>query len=366
MSIRGSVDSLTPEGAVGWAFDGRIGEQIVVQALLGGRILGEAVADRFRHDLAQAGLGDGACGFELAFYERLDPALLPFVSLRPRGGDVELPRYAATGFAEFFRSLHARHPAAGRHRSVFGGLWTDRTDARHLLRGRISAGTAPADLAATLEALIETGHAVLRHALPQEHLRKASEALAAQSPGQPIGAEGEGRAALGALAELLFRDAVLRPLRAVLDDQPACTRVVPMCGVEHDFRQPSTADALSSPAECLLLVATTGGDAVLDIVRDSHALPEFTADGRSRWIMPAEEAMLDPALAQGLSLEAVELAPGDVAIVGPGTLHRLRTEDEALALRAWVLPRRVTPARFLAGRAGTFSLRHPTGAMLAA
>jgi hypothetical protein len=365
VSIRGSIDSLTPEGAVGWAFEGRSGEQLVMQALCSGRIIGEAVADRFRHDLAEAGFGDGHCGFELTFYEALDPALLPFVSVKPRGGDVELPRYAAAGFADFFRSLHARHPAAGRHRSVFGGLWTDRTDARRLLGGRIAAGTAPADLASTLGALIEGGHAVLRNVLPPAG-EAASAHLAAVAPGQPILAEGEGRAALAALADLLFREATLRPLRAMLDDQPVCTRIVPTRGIENAFQQPSTAEALPSPAECLLLVAAIGGELTLDIVRDSHALPEFTTDGRSRWIATSPEAALDLALAQGLSIEQVELSPTDLAIVGPGTLHRLRAEGAGTGLRAWVLPRRVTPARFLAGTAGTFSLRHPTGAMLAA
>lgn len=364
MSIRGSVDSLTPEGAVGWAFDGRTAERLVVQALCGGRIIGEATADAYRHDLAEAGLGDGSCGFEIAFYDRLDPALLPFVSIRPRGGDVELPRYAAAGFADFFRSLHARHPAAGRHRSVFGGLWTDRTDARQLLAGRIAAGTAPAELAAPLGALIATGHVVLRNALAPAGLPEA--ALARCEPGEPIGAEGEGRVALAALADLLFRDVALRPLRAVLDDQPLCTRIVPLRGVESGFLQASAAEALPSPAECLLLVAVAGGIATLDIVRDSHALPEFTADGRSRWTVASADAALDLALGQGLSIEQVDLSPADLVIVGPGTLHRLRTEGEATALRAWILPRRVTPARFLAGRSGTFSLRHPTGAMLAA
>jgi hypothetical protein len=206
---------------------------------------------------------------------------------------------------------------------------------------------------------------VLRNALPPAG-DAARRHLAASAASQPIAAEGEGRATLAALADLLFRDATLRPLRTVLDDQPVCTRVVPARGIEHAFQQPSTAEALPSPAECLLLVVATGGDVTLDIVRDSHALPEFTADGRSRWVTPSDEAALDLAVGQGLSIEQVELAPADLAIVGPGTLHRLRLEGEATALRAWVLPRRVTPARFLAGRAGTFSLRHPTGAMLAA
>jgi hypothetical protein len=365
VSIRGSVDQITTEGAHGWAFDSTTGEPMTVQALYDGRIIGEAFADRHRHDLAAAGFGDGRCGFEVVFYEKVDASLLPFISVRPRGGDVELPRYAATGFADFFRGLHARHPGAGRSRSVFGGLWTDRTDARQLLAGRVAAGTAPADLAAPLAALIDNGHLVLRGAAALAGLDEAKrEAIARQDAGRPIPA-GE-REALGALAELIFRDAVIRPLRVALDDQPICTRAVPSRDPEADFIQASAAEALPSPAECVLVVAVTGGEAVLDVIRDSHAMPEFTGEGRSRWLGASTDAVVALAQSGGLSVESAELTPADLAIVGPGTLHRLRAAPGATAIRAWILPRRVTPTRFLSGTAGLFSLRHPTGATLAA
>jgi hypothetical protein len=365
VSIRGSVDSITVEGAQGWAFDTATGQPLTVQALYDGRIIGEVVADRHRHDLAEAGFGDGLCGFDLSFYERIDPSVLPFVSIRPAGGDLEFPRYAATGYADFFRVLHARHPGAGRSRSVFGGLWTDRTDARQLLAGRVAAGTAPADLAAPLGALIDNGHLVLRGALALAGLDEAvREAIARQEPGRPIPAAE--REVLAALAELIFRDAALRPLRATLDDQPICTRVVPTRDIEPAFTQASAAESLPSPAECLAVVATAGGEAVLDVIRGSHTLPEFTSEGRSRWLGAPSDAVMHLAQAGGLSVESIELTPSDLVIVGPGTLHRLRAAPGATALRAWVLPRRVTPTRFLSGSAGLFSLRHPTGAMLAA
>jgi hypothetical protein len=367
VTIRGSIDHISHQGASGWAYDGRADQPLVVQALYDGRIIGEATAEQHRHDLAEAGFGDGSCGFAMNFYEAIDPALLPFVSIRPAGGDVELPRFAATGFADYFRNLHARHPGAGRSRSVFGGLWTDRTDSRPLLAGRIAAGTTPADLAAPLGSLIAEGFVVLPNALAPAGLREAEQDLVARCvTGQPIGAEGEARNALPALAELLFRDVALRPMRAALDDQPICTRIVPQRGIEEGFLQASTAEALPSPAECLLLVAVTGGSVLLDVVRGSHALPEFTTDGRSRWLTASPDATGQLAIAHGLSVDQVELSPTDLAIIGPGTLHRLRMSEGATGLRAWVLPRRVTPARFLAGKSGTFTLRHATGAMLAA
>jgi hypothetical protein len=52
-------------------------------------------------------------------------------------------------------------------------------------------------------------------------------------------------------------------------------------------------------------------------------------------------------------------------VIGPGTLHRLRTAEGSTALRAWCAPQRVTPLRFIAGHGGTFAVRHHSGATLA-
>ena len=55
MSLRGSVDSLDVEGASGWIFDTDGGRTVVVQAMLDGRVIGEAPAELPRPDLAAAG-----------------------------------------------------------------------------------------------------------------------------------------------------------------------------------------------------------------------------------------------------------------------------------------------------------------------
>lgn len=362
MTIRGSIDGVSPESAFGWAFPGT-GKPLLVQALLDGRILGESVADQYRHDLAEAGLGDGHCGFTIAFYEPIDPALLPFVTVKPAGGDVELPRTNLSGFVEFFRAIHARHPGAGRARSVLGGLWIDRTDAAALLAGRIASGATPSELENALSTLIGRGYVVIRGALPAGGLPAADEALPADRALDPRAGESE-RSFLESLAELLFRDTALRLLRAALDDNPVCFRAALARVPEASFTQPSAAEALPSPAECMALVA---GPAMLDIVRGSHALPEFTADGRSRFLPGGPAAALELAVLHGASVETVEVGLRDLVLVAPGTLHRLRPEEGMSALRASIAPRRVTPVRVLAEpERAPFVLRHPSGAALAA
>ncbi len=369
MSLRGSVDSLDVEGASGWIFDGDRGRPVVVQAMLDGRVIGEAAAELPRPDLAAAGLGDGRCGFEIAFYDEVDPALLPFVTVRPQGGDVELPRTNLTGFGEYFRALHARFPSAGRPRSVFGGLWTDRTDAPRLLAGRVASGATPADLAPALRSFIGEGYAVLKSALAPTGFAAAElalvESLDADRPLDPR-SEHAARRLLEALPGVVFRDVALRALRAILDDNPVIYRAALSRGNGGSFAQPSTVDALPSPAECVALVACAGAEpAQIDVVRGSHQLPEFTSDGRSRWLVAGASAGVELAMSHGLSVEHVEIGPLDLVLVGPGTMHRLRAPEGTAAITASCAPSRLSPSRFISGEAGTFTVRHHSGAVLA-
>jgi hypothetical protein len=206
MSIRGSLDVITPAGATGWAYapEERF---LTVQALLGHQVIGEAVANMHRADLAAAGIGDGNCGYAITFYEGLSPLHLPFVSVKPEGGDVELPRVTAAGFGEFFQALYRQWPASGRHRSVLGGLWTDRVDAAALLRGKRETGAIGAAAAGAVDDLIQAGMMLL--ALP---------------PGRPGSWEDEGHTAEAgarrAFETALHAPEVVAALRVVLEDHP--------------------------------------------------------------------------------------------------------------------------------------------------
>ena len=369
MSLRGSVDSLDVEGASGWIFDADGGGPVVVQAMLDGRVIGEALAELPRPDLASAGLGDGRCGFRIGFYDAVDPALLPFVAVRPQGGDVELPRTNLTGFGEYFRALHTRYPGAGRHRSVFGGLWTDRTDAHRLVAGRVASGATPADLAPALRALIGEGYVVLKSALAPTGFAPAQlELLDSLEAGRPLDPRSDhaARRLLEALPGVVLRDVALRTLRAVLDDNPVIYRAALSRGAGASFAQPSTVEALPSPAECVAMVACAGPEpALVDLVRGSHQLPEFTSDGRSRWLVAGSAAGVEIATSHALSVEHVEIGTLDLLLVGPGTLHRLRTPEGTTAITAYCAPSRLTPVRFISGEGGNFTVRHHSGAMLA-
>lgn len=368
MSIRGSIDSLTTKRANGWAFSPSEKGPTVVQAMLFGRIIGEAVADEHRPDLAAAGIGDGRSGFGIAFYEPVDPSLLPMVSVRPQGGDVELPRTDLTGFPEFFRAMQARFPAAGRSRSVFGGLWTDRTDAISVLTGRIASGATLPDLEEPLRRLINDGYVVLRNALAAGGLTTGDAALIDALPAeQPLDGAGDPatRRVLESLPGVLFRPLSLALLRAALDDHPVAYRASVVRGAAGIFSQPSNGDSLPSPAECLLAVVASRHDgAQIDVVRGSHALPEFTAEGRSRWIARDAAAAVEVAIANGAAVDTADIGPNDVAIVGPGTIHRSRGVGDSAAVNVWCAPSRQIPLRVLTRGEGPLQVRHSSGAGL--
>jgi len=332
MQVRGSVDVVSGTEVRGWAFARGRKEPVTVQAVLNHEILGEAVANQHRPDLAAAGLGDGNSGYLIKLFRPIDPLYLPFLVVKLDGGDAELPRAPLLGFAEFFAAQYRSHPAAGRPRSVYGGLWTDRTDAPALLRGKRAVGQMPQAAEAGIFDLIHSGHALLELARP---------------PATPD-------ATAAGVAAVLEDSAVLPLLRAVLEDHPVALRAAAAPAADG-FAQPSAHNPSPSPAECLALLLPLAEEVLLDVVRDSHKLPEFTPDGASRWASGSAAEALTLAGANGL-LERISVPPGTVAVVGPGTLFHV-TGD---ALFCLVVPARGVPLA-LAADAGRLEVVRESG-----
>jgi hypothetical protein len=62
--LDGRVDTVDEHRVTGWAFDSaRPQTPVVLEILDAGTVIGEVVADRYRADLAQAGIGSGHCSF---------------------------------------------------------------------------------------------------------------------------------------------------------------------------------------------------------------------------------------------------------------------------------------------------------------
>ncbi len=66
LRIRGQFDRIANGVAQGWAFDAELPEQrLEIQIYNRDRVVSQGTADRFRQDLLDAGIGDGAYAFEL-------------------------------------------------------------------------------------------------------------------------------------------------------------------------------------------------------------------------------------------------------------------------------------------------------------
>jgi glycosyltransferase involved in cell wall biosynthesis len=91
-NIEGAVDTLTRWGATGWAWlPGAPHQSVTIEAEADGKIVGRALADQMRHDLAQDGRGIGCYGFTLMFNGFLTNESPPILRAIGPSGAVELP-----------------------------------------------------------------------------------------------------------------------------------------------------------------------------------------------------------------------------------------------------------------------------------
>ena len=330
MSIKGSVDQLTTKSAQGWIYSTNENAPVVVEAVLHHRVIGEALADSYRNDLAEVGFGDGRCGFTIDFAMPIEPAYLPLVTVRPSGGDVELPHYSNHGFADLLANLFTALPLTGRQKSIFGGLWSDRTDALALLKGRQDVGRFSEAVGGSLEHLIVHGHAVLD--LPWDD--------APWIDGHDVS---DLERTIGAM---FFRPPTQDVLLAAFDDVPVVTSGHLVWESQREFRQPPTGHNLSSPVESVSLLASNGQSPTsIEIVRGSHDFPDFTSGGDARWLLPSGAAALSHAASIGAPIEAVTLHAHQVAILAAGTIYRVLHPSADGTVEAVAIPRRRHPVR---------------------
>lgn len=360
--ISGSIDKLTPQGAVGWIYRADAEAPSVLRAFLDGEVIGETVADLYRPDLHQVGLGDGHCGFDMPFWRPLTESQLPFIRIKPESIDLSLSHTEKTIYLDLLHALLRDAAGAGRTRSVLGGLWTDRTDAAQVLAGRIAVGSCPAELQPVLQELIQNGYVVLPGILAPKGLQAKDGAALATIEQRAQSSVASIKEVLDGLAKLLFRDSTVRLMRNVFDDHPVIYRLDRVTD-ETSFHQAAVVEPLPSPAESLLLYAGfPGGNARLEFMRGSHELGEFGPGGFSRWTTDGARELSALAEKQGLSIGEVEFSNLDLVIVGPGLVHRVVASDEVPVLRALAVPRRVTPLKFLSGAQSWVEVTHVSGA----
>jgi len=346
--IRGSVDTITNKRVTGWIYSDGQKEPLSVEAVINNEVVGKAVANLLRPDLAAARLGDGKCGFEIRFNNEVNSLYLPFVQVVLGGTDLELRRWAGAGFRDYFRALYQRYPRAGRSASVYGGLWTDRTDASALLKGRTDIGVVAPTEANCVARFIQDGVVVLIR-----HMKGTAPRV-----GKPMNGE-----LTSTVADTVFDEDVLKLMRAVFDDNPVAVRADVVDSDEDEFVQMSTIEELPSPAECLgVIFPATEKPIAVEIVRGGHRFPEFLPDGLSRWSHAAALRTASATLSPDLPVDRHQVPWGSAILISPGALCRIRAAAGS-AVRVLALPSRLSLLRFHQ-KAPSGELTHESGARI--
>jgi hypothetical protein len=108
--------------------------------------------------------------------------------------------------------------------------------------------------------------------------------------------------------------------------------------------QPSAESRLPSAAECLVIAVPAWEQGIaVEIVRGSHQLPEFTPSGASRWASGQVHAGLEVAAERQALMSRYEVPVGGAAIIGPGTIYRLRCAAGADGVKMCCAPSRGMP-----------------------
>src|SRR4051794_21282046 len=91
-NLEGNVDKIHPEGIRGWAIDRSAPQHpVYVDIYFDGILFARILACFYRADLAEAGLAEGNCAFELAFPSRLSDGSERSISVRFAETEVALP-----------------------------------------------------------------------------------------------------------------------------------------------------------------------------------------------------------------------------------------------------------------------------------
>jgi hypothetical protein len=121
--LLGYVDQAGHAGITGWAYlPAHPDEAVELEVLDGQGVIARILADRYRPDLAQAGIGNGRHGFELTFAQPLPENRTHTIRVRRAGG----PELARSPISLPARKTAVTPRAAGGKRAlVLDALWPD-------------------------------------------------------------------------------------------------------------------------------------------------------------------------------------------------------------------------------------------------
>ncbi|HWB51431.1 MAG TPA: phytanoyl-CoA dioxygenase family protein [Stellaceae bacterium] len=308
MPIRGSLDRCDDQLIEGWAtLVDQPEKKLSLEAVLGDRVVGRFVADRFRADLNEAGIADGECAFSFAM-----PAFVPKSEIRNLAVRIE------------GAPLYLRPPAAGpgcgaavrETVSRFGGLWIDRHDWLDRLAEKYRRGDISDALSARIFRFVRDGYLVIEGAVPPPMVARINDDVERLWQKPPEGLlietfEPDGQMRYippdiryrGGRTKLLdvyaFCDAareataaaeVVEFLTAVFEDKPKAFQGLHFWNGSQQAMHKDTAyvkvdtNPMHLAATWLALEDVEPGIGELEYYVGSHRAPDFLFGGNSKWM----------------------------------------------------------------------------------
>ena len=310
MRILGSVDRCDEALIEGWiTVADDAGTKLGLEFVLRGEVIGWCVADQFRQDLKDAGIGDGLCAFSFPTPVFVPRSELPQITVRLEASNVVLPRRDIKP-AETPTSIMAETV------SRFGGLWIDRYDWLDRLAAKHRKGEISDELSVAIFRFVRDGYLVLKGAVPDAVVDRLNAEIERVWKNPPNGLQVETfepdgkmrttrpdvtlRAGRTKMLDLyafsrVTREAIAAPravafLSAIFEDQPKAFQGLTFWNGSQQAIHKDTAyvkidsNPMHLAATWLALEDVAPGTGELEYYVGSHRSPDFLFGGSSKWM----------------------------------------------------------------------------------
>ncbi len=310
MVLRGSIDRCDDELIEGWVVLVDLPEKkLSLEAVLGEQIIGQFVADQFRADLKEAGVGDGECAFSFAMPAFVPKSEIRNLVIRLQGAPLYLKPPVAGGDATAL-------PSTRETVSRFGGMWIDRYDWLDSLAAKHRRGEISDTLSSRIFRFVRDGYLVIESAVPARTVARVNKDIERLWQKPPEGLlietfepDGEmryitpdvryrdGRTKLldayafsAAAREATAAPEVAEFLTAIFDDKPQAFQGLHFWNGSQQAMHKDTAyvkvdtNPMHLAATWLALEDVEAGTGELEYYVGSHRAPDFLFGGNSKWM----------------------------------------------------------------------------------
>ena len=310
MQILGAVDRCDEVCIEGWvAVAGQPEIKLGLEFRLGDEVVGRCVANGFRKDLKDAGIGDGECAFSFETPVFVPKSELRRIAVYLEGSNVAIQR----------RDVKPEEAAVSVVRetvSRFGGLWIDRYDWLDRLGAKYRKGEISDEMSAAIFRFVRDGYLVLPNAVPAEVVDRLNADIEKMWRNPPNGLlvetfEPDGkmrntkpevalRAGRTKMLDLYAyskaaREAIAAPktmafLSAIFEDKPKAFQGLTFWNGSQQAMHKDTAyvkidsNPMHLAATWLALEDVNPGTGELEYYVGSHRAPDFLFGGLSKWM----------------------------------------------------------------------------------